>query len=249
VTCSSAGPGGKASISQSAHPIGSCPTRPLAVPAARNARHAHTRAPDREPTTARTDLVERISDRSTQGHSRIAPTLPTRAPRSHANRRAVPARAKRALPSPDRFGRTGRSCMIGRVCCSSAMIGAAVDSTLEAGAASFTMELNSSPGGITMRYRGVCDFTHQRLAAHVDVEPTARSRTPLDSSSSSPISDYQRSSSRRTPGPPYPFTSTSSRSCVSRRTATISSADCHYSCASNVIVGPVPARIAGFRKT
>jgi hypothetical protein len=60
--------------------------------------------------------------------------------------------------------------MIGRVCCSSAMIGAAVDSTLEAGTASFTMELNSSPGGITMRYRGVCDFTHQRLAAHVDVE-------------------------------------------------------------------------------
>ncbi len=50
------------------------------------------------------------------------------------------------------------------------MICAAVDSTLEAGTASFTMELNSSPGGITMRYRGVCDFTHQRLAAHVDVE-------------------------------------------------------------------------------
>jgi hypothetical protein len=50
------------------------------------------------------------------------------------------------------------------------MIGAAVDSTLEAATASFTMELNSPPGGITMRYRGVCDFTHQRLAAHVDVE-------------------------------------------------------------------------------
>lgn len=53
---------------------------------------------------------------------------------------------------------------------SSATIGAAVDSTLEAGTASFRMELNSSPGGVTMRYRGVCDFSQERLAAHVDVE-------------------------------------------------------------------------------
>ena len=53
---------------------------------------------------------------------------------------------------------------------SSATISAAVDSTLEAGTSSFRMELNTSPGGVTMRYRGVCDFSHERLAAHVDVE-------------------------------------------------------------------------------
>lgn len=49
-------------------------------------------------------------------------------------------------------------------------IRAAVDSTLEAGTASLRMELSTSPGGVTMRYRGVCDFAHERLAAHVDVE-------------------------------------------------------------------------------
>jgi len=44
-----------------------------------------------------------------------------------------------------------------------------VNATVEAGTASFAMELTSSPGGVRMRYLGVCDFGHRRLSARVDV--------------------------------------------------------------------------------
>lgn len=52
-----------------------------------------------------------------------------------------------------------------------AMVRAAVDATVDSGTAYFEMHLETTPSGVRMRSRGVCDFAHRRVAVRSTMDP------------------------------------------------------------------------------